>query len=51
MDECVEEFALEVNQAKEGLVLDSAKEGIDVNLQEDLSLEQQAALKEGVNTA
>ena len=51
MDEFIEEFSLEVKEEKVGFLLDSTKEGVNVNLQEDISFEQQATLKEGENTA
>ena len=51
MDDYIEEFLLEINKAKEGHVLDNAKEGVNVNLQKDVRLEQQAELKESSNAS
>ena len=47
MDECIEEFTTEVNEAKAGLLQDNTREGVNANLNEDLVLERQATLKEG----
>ena len=40
MDECIEEFVIEVNEAKVRLSQDNAREGIYTNLLDDLSLER-----------
>ena len=39
MDDCIEEFMLEINKANTGRVLYNSKEGVNVNLKKDLMLE------------
>ena len=47
IDECIEEFAIEVNKAKAGLSQDNTREGVNVKFQDALSLERETKLKEG----
>ena len=51
MDDCIEEFILEINKAKAGPVLYNSKDGVNVNLKRDLMLEHQTELKESSNTS
>ena len=41
IDDYIEEFLLEINKAKEENVLNNVKEGVNINLEKDLWLEQQ----------
>ena len=46
IDECIEEFAIDVNTAKAGLSQDNTREDVNVTFQDALSLERETKLKE-----